>query len=181
MKFGKWDVDDASLTMWKSETEEPTTIPVAKNYGVWGEKADDFAFIINNTPVAYSMTGGVKGLYYAEAEDFLGTVDVVGDLSAKVAYDAVTGNFQINDFSITSTSAGHPHIIITGASGPFTDGNFEITSATHRFGSENADIATARGSIYGPAAEAMGGVWAIEKLKSGAVLQGAYGYFHGSR
>ena len=185
IKYGKWDVTGATLEMWDdgttSGTPGPIGIAVGNNYGIWGEKTDDFTFIINNTPVNYNMAGGVRGLYYADADNFTGTVNVQGDFSADVTYDVGTGDFQVMNFSIQSTSAGHPPITIEGTSGAFTDGNFEITATTRLFGTVAADAAAARGSIYGPDAEAIGGVWSLENYNGGVVLEGAYGYFHGAR
>lgn len=185
MKYGMWDVTGATLSMWDDGTISGTAgavnIAVTHNYGIWGEKTADFTFIMNNTPVNYATGGGVSGLYYANADNFTGAVAVQGDFSADVTYDVGTGNFQVMNFSISSTSAGHPVITIEGASGAFTDGNFVINTTTQLFDTNVADAATARGSIYGPDAEAIGGVWAIEKYTGGAVLEGAYGYFHGAR
>jgi hypothetical protein len=127
---------------------------------------------LNNVSGTY--TGDAHGTYWTET----GGANMFGTFSADVSF----ASGSISNFTVGVSGDGHS-VVIDGASGGFTSGSqFEINAATGTWQMDGNLAETgkkeARGSMYGPNAEAIGGVW---KLDNDLYNAHATGMFQGTR
>lgn len=152
-----------------------------RGYGVVGDFTPDSkmsSLIEDNFSGAYS--GTAYGTYWTDTDG----ADMSGTFSAQINFGAAV---PINNFEIHISGNGHS-VDISGAEGQFTDSNhpshFELTESSGTWQIDGVDAYTdgpnrkiAYGSVYGPNAEAMGGVWKIDTPTPGH----ATGIFQGTR
>lgn len=138
-----------------------------RGYWIFGDVTSDSTMNllkVNNMAGTYS--GTASGTYWTNT----GGADMEGTFSAQINFGAAV---PITNFEILISGNGHS-VSISGAQGQFTDpqnpSHFVLPSGgangTWKIDGVDADTGVynknAYGSVYGPNAEAMGGVWKID-------------------
>ena len=123
----------------------------------------------NNVSGTYS--GDAYGTYWTSTKG----EKMSGDFSAHVDF----GLLSISNFKVSVSGPIHS-VLIDDASGGFSGSEFEILSGTGTWkigvtGSENLAVTKeARGSVYGPNGEAIGGVWKLDDNTNSAHATGMF-------
>jgi len=145
-----------------------------RGYYIAGDNTIDMASLNINAWWLYS--GGAEGTYWEAA----GGTNMTGTFDAKV-------NFMVGaiyDFNL-SVEGGDHYARVTGAGGGFDNrggaSNFNVVGGTAVIGSQQSNgTFMASGSVYGPAAQSIGGVWGIvENIL--VPTKYATGIFHGDK
>ncbi|MFH2043995.1 MAG: FecR family protein [Pseudomonadota bacterium] len=143
-----------------------------KGYYIVGDptSATDMMTLLHNASGWWSYTGGAEGTYWTST----GGTDMTGTFDAKV-------NFMdgaIEEFNLSVSKDGFI-ASVENASGSLTTGSpeFQLSGGAAQIDSTSMGF-TANGSFYGPAANSIGGAWAIEPISAGT--DHATGIFHGT-
>ena len=133
----------------------------------------------------FDYSGGAEGTYWirdASSNQSSG-VDMTGNFSAHVDFTS-TGGGQISNFDLDVKNPGDENYYVTieDAGGSFAgaSSHFTLSGGTWSIRGGEPETTAAYGSVYGPNAEAMGGVWGVAK-QSGDFHEYATGIFHGTR
>jgi len=160
MVWGHWNDTDEMVRQSNPTAPSGHYVFEPIGYFVYGDVTTTeqmAAITVADTTVTY--TGDASGTHAANP-----SVTMTGSFTATV--DIFPGLAEIADFDLTVTGGGHS-ATIDSAIGHFFDGSeFEIFSGIWQVdGAEIGvdDIIYATGSLYGPAAESMGGIFLIEK------------------
>jgi hypothetical protein len=145
-----------------------------KGYYLVGDNTSDIDMgNLNSLTSWWLYSGGAEGTYWTNT----GGTDMTGTFDAKVNFNTNA----IEEFNL-SVAGGVHSASVTGASGSFVvnqgqTSHFGLGGGTMIYIDGAPGTFTANGSVYGPAAQSMGGVWSI----ADGVSQNAAGIFHGDQ
>jgi len=143
-----------------------------KGYYITGDPTSTTDMMtLHNTSGWWSYAGGAEGTYWTNS----GGVDMTGSFDAKV-------NFMdgaIEEFNLSVSKDGFI-ASVENASGRLTNESpeFQLSGGAAKIDANTSVEFTANGSLYGPAANSIGGAWAIEPIS--ADNDHATGIFHGT-
>ncbi|MBW1677642.1 MAG: FecR domain-containing protein [Deltaproteobacteria bacterium] len=146
-----------------------------RGYYIFGDHTTDARMCdlaLNNVSGTYS--GAAHGTYWTAG----GGANMLGDFRANVNFASAS----ISNFKVDVSGGGHS-VLIDGASGGFSGSQFQIMPSTGTWKIDGTkttidDYKEARGSVYGPNGEAIGGVWKLDKDDESGH---ATGMFQGTR
>ncbi len=124
----------------------------------------------------WSYTGGAEGTYWTANSGLPGGgINMTGSFNATVNFSTP----GVTDFDLTVTGGGHS-VSIANATGSLSGSDFALSGGTWQLDSISAAAKAGYGTVYGPNAEAIGGVWGVKAYIS-PDYQYATGIFHGTR
>ncbi len=179
MEWGYWAQTTATYTAMPDNDEYDNWIN-NRGYYIAGDNTPDISALNQ----VWTYSGGAEGTYWT-ANDGLpgGGINMTGSFNATVNFGLTSG--QITDFDLTVSGGGN-NVTMSNATGSFDGGGssqftLDVGHGTATtINSAPVKLGEGYGSVYGPSAEAMGGVWGV-KEDEGAVPQYATGIFHGTR
>ncbi|MFH2045765.1 MAG: FecR family protein [Pseudomonadota bacterium] len=150
-----------------------------KGYFIMGSNTSgtDMAYLASLNQV-FTYSGGAEGTYWSDT----GGSDMTGSFNASINFSLPSN--QISDFDLLVTDGTHT-VSITNEQGEFTDpknsSHFVLPTGTGQWMIDGVVVNTinkknAYGSVYGPGAKSIGGVWKIDADPAHAT-----GVFHGRR
>jgi len=160
MEWGYWTqtnpmFDTLSLNSWVDN----------RGYYIAGDNTCDIQHLSGNI---FNYSGGAEGTYWTAG----GGANMTGSFNATVNFS----NPDVTDFDLSVSGGGHS-ASIANATGPLSSGSqFLVSGGTWRIDGTPPSVAKAGGSVYGPDAQAIGGLW-----RMAAPLNLATGIFHGTR
>jgi hypothetical protein len=150
-----------------------------RGYYIAGDNTSDISALNQ----IWTYSGGAEGTYWTHNNGLPdGGINMTGSFNATVDF----GTRQITDFDLAVTG-GVYNVTIQNETGSFgegsdftLDGGTGSWTMTNSVGSAAAELKNGYGSVYGPNAEAIGGVWGVKAYIS-PDYQYATGIFHGTR
>lgn len=158
LEWGYWLKDGAAPPMQTASFDYDINCP---GYYVRGDPTLEAEM---STLASNNVTGTYTGTAFATLWNDAGGVDMTGSFSADVAFQAGT----ISNFNLSVTDGGTNTAGITGADGNFlnTTSDFTIDPATGSWTlmgmPADSGTADARGAVYGPNGEHMGGIFTMQ-------------------
>jgi hypothetical protein len=169
MEWGYWSRTDPM-----NDTNEVDNWVINNSgYYIAGDNTPDISALNQ----AWTYSGESKGTYWVDdgSSSQSSGIDMAGAFSADVNFAMTSG--QISNFDL-AVSGGGNSVTISGAGGSFAgaSSHFTLSGGAWEINGGAADDKAGYGSVYGPAAEAMGGVWGVKK--SGDYTETATGIFY---
>lgn len=166
MEWGYW-----TQTVPMPDTGGYTNWVDNRGYYIAGDNTSDIQHLSGNI---FNYSGGAEGTYWTDA----GGANMTGSFNATVNFSTPS----VTDFDLSVSGEGHS-VSITNAGGSMSGSAFALSGGTWQIDSSAAMSTAGHGSVYGPDAQAIGGVWGI--VASGVppyyTYQHASGIFHGTR
>ncbi len=182
--ISRTELDHNAYMVWGYWTQTDPMYAISGDYGlvnnrgyyIAGDNTSDIQHLSGNI---FNYSGGAEGTYFT-ANDGLpgGGINMTGSFNATVNFS----NPSFTDFDLSVSGGGHS-ASITNGSGPLHGSEFMLSGGMALIDGVTPQIVRAGGSVYGPDAQAIGGIWGMSRGEGPPYYNYhvATGIFHGTR
>jgi len=152
-----------------------------RGYYIAGDNTPDISALNQ----VWTYFGGAEGTYWTANGGLPdGGINMTGSFGATVNFGLTSNQITAFNLAVSDSVTGN-NVAIANATGSFAGGgssHFALDggAGTWKINGTNAELKNGYGSVYGPNAEAIGGVWGVKAYIS-PDYQYATGIFHGTR